>query len=126
MLIYHFTSCCTGQNTHSLLHILVKHLDHKAVVKQQDMQLNIVKVATNLAEQSKAPTSTVIISAMADLLKHLQKSMRGTGDDEDVKDESVNKLRTAVDECLVQLSQKVFLMHSNNGMTKFYFLLLNS
>jgi len=100
---------CTGQSTQFLLSILVKHLDHKAVTKQPEMQLDIVKVTTNLAEQSKAPTSTAIIGAMTDLIKHLQKNMHSTVGNGDSGDGLTNKLRIAVDECLVQLSKKVLL-----------------
>jgi len=100
---------CTGQSTQFLLSLLVKHLDHKAVRKQPEMQLDIVKVTSNIAEQSKAPTSTAIIGAMTDLVKHLRKNMHSTLGNEDLGDGLTNKLRTAVDECLFQLSKKVLL-----------------
>ncbi|KAH7566910.1 hypothetical protein JRO89_XS08G0251800 [Xanthoceras sorbifolium] len=44
----------TGQNTCSLLSILIKHLDHKHVLKQPNMQLDIMEVTTSLAQQAKA------------------------------------------------------------------------
>lgn len=73
------------------------------------MQLDIVKVTTNLVEQSKAQTSTAIIVAMTDLVKHLRKTMLSSSGKEGSGDGIVNEFRTAVDECLVQLSKKVFL-----------------
>ncbi|XP_020266402.1 uncharacterized protein LOC109841890, partial [Asparagus officinalis] len=97
----------SGQNTHLLTSILVKHLDHKAVVKQPDMQLDIVKVTTNLSKQSKVQISPSIIGAMTDLVKHLRRTMQSSCNDKDPGDGLISKFRIAVDECLVQLSKKV-------------------
>lgn len=100
----------SGQNTHLLLSILVKHLDHKTVQKQPEMQLNMINVATCLAEQSKAETSLAIISTITDLVRHLRRSMlctnENTGLNEDTSKWST-KFQTAIEECLVQLSNKV-------------------
>ncbi|XVF79641.1 hypothetical protein PTKIN_Ptkin15bG0005400 [Pterospermum kingtungense] len=99
-----------GENTHFLLSILIKHLDHKNVLKKPSMQLNIVDVATALAQQTKVHPSVAIIGALTDMTRHLRKSIHSSLDDASLGAEVIRynqKFRTAVDECLVQLSNKV-------------------
>ncbi|XP_041001611.1 uncharacterized protein LOC121247308 [Juglans microcarpa x Juglans regia] len=43
----------SGDNSHLLLSILINRLDHKDVVKQPRIQINIVNVTTQLAKKSK-------------------------------------------------------------------------
>lgn len=100
----------SGQNTHFLLSILVKHLDHKNVLKQPDMQLDIVKVATSLAQDTKTLGSVAIIGAVTDIMRHLRKSIHYSLDDANLGADLIKwnrEFREAVDECLVQLSCKV-------------------
>ncbi|URE13514.1 Cyclin-related protein [Musa troglodytarum] len=99
-----------GQNTHLLISILVKHLEHKAVLKQPDIQLSIVEVTACLAEQSKAQASVAIIGAISDMVKHLRKSMHCALGSENLGDDIIkwnNNFRAAVDECIIQLSKKI-------------------
>lgn len=100
----------TGQNTHLLLSILIKHLDHKSVTKQPEMQLNIVEVATSLVQHSKVEPSVAIVGTIKELMRHLRKSMQCSFDDGNMGSELIKlnvKFRTAIDECLVQFSKKV-------------------
>ncbi|XP_058073685.1 protein SEMI-ROLLED LEAF 2-like [Magnolia sinica] len=100
----------TGQNTHLLLSMLVKHLEHKNVIKRPDMQLDIVQVTTSLAQQSKIQTSVAIIGAIFELIKHLRKCIHCSLDDGNLGDDIIKwnaKYQAAVDECVVQLSNKV-------------------
>ncbi|XP_022770094.1 uncharacterized protein LOC111313685 isoform X2 [Durio zibethinus] len=99
-----------GENTHLLLSILVKHLDHKNVLKKPCMQLDIVDVVTSLAQQTKVQPSVAIIGALTDMTRHLRKSIHCSLDDSSLGAEVIQynqKFRAAVDECLVQLSHKV-------------------
>ncbi|CAA7404159.1 unnamed protein product [Spirodela intermedia] len=99
-----------GQNAHLLLSILIKHLDHKAVLKHPEMQLNIVEVGTRLTEKLKTEPSIATMGAISDLMRHLRKSMRCVAADMNMGDEMVqwnNKFHAAVDDCLVQLCHKV-------------------
>lgn len=99
-----------GQSTHVLLSILIKHLDHKNVLKLPNMQLDIVAVTTVLAQEAKVEPSIAIISAVTDCMRHLRKSIHCTLDDANLGDDvkSWNKsLSEAVDQCLVQLIYKV-------------------
>ncbi|XWS45739.1 hypothetical protein CRYUN_Cryun14cG0005500 [Craigia yunnanensis] len=99
-----------GENTHFLLSILVKHLDHKNVLKKPSMQLHIVDVATSLARQTKVQPSVAIIGALTDMTRHLRKSIHSSLDDSSLGAEVIQynqNFRAAVDECLVQLSHKV-------------------
>ncbi|TYH38503.1 hypothetical protein ES332_D12G114000v1 [Gossypium tomentosum] len=99
-----------GENTHFLLSILIKHLDHKNVLKKPSMQLHIVHVATSLAQQTKVQPSVAIIGALTDMTRHLRKSIHCSLDDSNLGAEVIEynqNFRAAVDECLVQLSNKV-------------------
>ncbi|KAM0823670.1 hypothetical protein ACQ4PT_070716 [Festuca glaucescens] len=99
----------SGQNTHILLSMLVKHLEHKNVSKLPDMILDIIEVTSRLTEHSKAQSSTAIMSAISDMVRHLGKSMQSLDSDAGAGDDNKwnNRYRKAVDECLVQLSRKV-------------------
>ncbi|KAG0481879.1 hypothetical protein HPP92_009963 [Vanilla planifolia] len=99
----------SGQNTHLLISILVKHLDHKSIQKQPDMQLNIVEVTSKLAEHSKAQTSVAMIGAITDLVRHMRKTMQGAlgNQDSGCDLEWSKKFHNALDNCLVHLSKKV-------------------
>ncbi|KAL5208316.1 hypothetical protein ABZP36_032751 [Zizania latifolia] len=99
----------SGQNSHILLSMLVKHLEHKNVLKQPDKILDIIEVTTRLAEHSKAQSSTALMAAISDMVRHLSKNIQtlvsdvGPGDGMSMND----KYGKAVNECLVQLSRKV-------------------
>ncbi|KAJ4833340.1 hypothetical protein Tsubulata_000564 [Turnera subulata] len=101
----------SGHNTHFVLSILIKHLDHKNVLKKPHMQLDIIEVATCLAQETKVQPSMAIIGALTDMIRHLRKSIHLSLDDSSMGKEVIEgnrKFRAAVDECLVQLSRKAF------------------
>ncbi|CAL5060333.1 unnamed protein product [Urochloa decumbens] len=98
----------SGQHINLMISVLVKHLEHKAILKQPEMQLSIVEVISALAEQSRAQASAASIGAISDLVRHMKKTLHvalGSKDLEVVKWN--DKLRKAFDECIVQLSNKV-------------------
>jgi len=108
--LIHKFSVLSGQDTNLLLSILIKHLDHKPVIKQPDMQLNIIEVTTYLAEQSKSEASFAVIGAITDLVWLLRRSMQCTLGNTDLGNDTIkwnNNFTAAVDQCLVQLSKKV-------------------
>ncbi|XP_074564652.1 protein SEMI-ROLLED LEAF 2-like isoform X2 [Curcuma longa] len=99
-----------GQNASLLISILVKHLEHKTILKQPDIQLNIVEVTAHLAEQSKAQASAAIIGPISDLVKHLRKSMHCALGNKHMGDDIIkwnDNFRNALDECIVHLSKKI-------------------
>lgn len=99
-----------GQNTHFLLSILIKHLDHKNVLKLPDMQLEIVRVSTSLAQDATVEPSMALIGALSDVMRHLRKSIHSSLDDANLGPDVIKwnrSLAEAVDDCLVQLSHKV-------------------
>ncbi|KAM0903532.1 hypothetical protein ACQ4PT_018584 [Festuca glaucescens] len=98
----------SGQNMNLMISILVKHLEHKSVSKQPEVQLSIMEVIVSLAEQSRAQASGATIGAISDLVRHMKKTLQvavGSRELELVKWN--DKLRKAVDDCIVQLSKKV-------------------
>ncbi|OEL23813.1 hypothetical protein BAE44_0015167 [Dichanthelium oligosanthes] len=109
-LTIYLRHCMPGQNAHILLSMLVKHLEHKNVLKQPDMILDIIEVTARLAEHSKAQSSTALMAAISDMVRHMGKSMQSLANDAGPGDNMVkwsNGHGKAVDECLVQLSRKV-------------------
>ncbi|GAB2267011.1 hypothetical protein Dimus_001997 [Dionaea muscipula] len=99
-----------GDNTHFLLSILIKHLDHKNVLKQPDMQLDIVEVTTSLARHAKVEPSVALLGAVSDIMRHLRKSVLLTLDDANLGADVIKwnrRFQEVVDECLVELAQKV-------------------
>lgn len=100
----------SGESAHFLISILIKHLDHKNVLKKPNMQLDIIEVATSLTRITKVQPSVAIIGAMTDVMRHLRKSIHCSLDDEKLGDDVIKWNRDyqeAVDKCLVELSHKV-------------------
>ncbi|KAJ1286644.1 hypothetical protein BS78_03G368200 [Paspalum vaginatum] len=100
----------SGQHGHLLLSFTIKHVDHKSIAKKPVKQISIVKVASHLARHAKLKASVTIASAISDLIKHLRKCMHfaleaSNADADDVKWNSA--LHVALEECLVQLTEKV-------------------
>ena len=114
-----------GQNAHILLSMLVKHLEHKNVLKQPDMIVDIIEVTSRLAEHSKSQSSTALMAAISDIVRHMAKSMQSLASDAGPRDNMIkwsNGHGKAVDECLVQLSRKViFKIYILLGHFKIYF-----
>ncbi|KAJ1284672.1 hypothetical protein BS78_03G223000 [Paspalum vaginatum] len=99
-----------GQNAHILLSMLVKHLEHKNVLKRPDMILDIMEVTARLAKNCKERSSTALMASISDMVKHMGKSMQALASDSCSGENMVqwnSGYGKAVDECLVQLSKKV-------------------
>ncbi|KAJ4844645.1 hypothetical protein Tsubulata_033636 [Turnera subulata] len=100
----------TGENSHLLLSVLVKHLDHKNVVKQPSVQLNIVNVITQLAQKARPMATVAITGAISDLMKHLRKCLQNTAElssQGDGIDKGNADLQSSIEKCISQLSIKV-------------------
>lgn len=99
----------SGDNSHLLLSILVKHLDHKNVVKKPLIQINIVNVTTQLAKKAKQKASVAIIAAISDLIKHLRKCLQNLAEVSSPRDatDKWNTLHSALEKCISQMSIKV-------------------
>ncbi|KAK1412920.1 hypothetical protein QVD17_34524 [Tagetes erecta] len=100
----------SGENMHFLLSVLVKHLDHKNVLIQPNMKLDILEAVTLLARETKIKPSVAIVSAVNDIVRHLRKSIRQSLTDAKLGSEVMEtnrKFQELVDECLVELSSKV-------------------
>ncbi|CAL2228959.1 unnamed protein product [Prunus armeniaca] len=99
----------SGDNSHLLLHILVKHLDHKNVVKQPRLQADIVNVTTQIAQGAKQQASVAITGAISDLIKHLRKCLQNQAEvsSPGSTDKWNPDLLSALERCISQLSNKV-------------------
>lgn len=99
-----------GGNSHLFLSILVKHLEHKNVGKQHSMQIDIVNLATQIAENVKPQSSVAIIGALADLIKHLRKCIQHSieaSNPENGSNICNSDLQFALENCISKLSHKV-------------------
>ncbi|KAF3458013.1 hypothetical protein FNV43_RR02676 [Rhamnella rubrinervis] len=98
-----------GENSHILISMLVKHLDHKNVVKQPLLQINIANVTTQLALNAKQQASVAIVGALSDLIKHLRKCLQNQAEVSSPKstDKWIPDLQSALERCISQLSEKV-------------------
>ncbi|TKW18256.1 hypothetical protein SEVIR_5G420200v4 [Setaria viridis] len=100
----------SGQHGHLLLSFTIKHIDHKVIAKKPAKQINIVKVASNLARHAKLKASVTIATAISDLIKHLRKCMHFAieASNAHADDDKWNSaLHVALEDCLVQLTEKV-------------------
>ncbi|GAA0169966.1 hypothetical protein LIER_24338 [Lithospermum erythrorhizon] len=100
----------SGETSHHLLLMLVKHLDHKSVAKMPETQLNVVNVTSELAKNSKQQESTAIIGAISDLIKHLRKHIQYAAEastPNDDLDKWNSSLQRAIENCILQLAIKV-------------------
>ncbi|KAJ8467429.1 hypothetical protein OPV22_029981 [Ensete ventricosum] len=100
-----------GQYSDMLISTLIKHLDHKNIGKELIIQINIINVARHLMQQAKFQASLSILTSISDLIRHLRKCLQysiessNMGDDDGEKWNSV--LHFALEECLIQLANKV-------------------
>ncbi|XP_022761675.1 LOW QUALITY PROTEIN: uncharacterized protein LOC111307761 [Durio zibethinus] len=100
----------TGEESHLLLAILVKHMEHKNVAKQPHIQVNIIDVITQLAQNAKPQPSVAIIGTITDLMKYLRKCLQNSteisssGGDIDKYN---TDLQLGLEKCISQLSNKV-------------------
>lgn len=100
-----------------MLSILVKHLDHKNVLKQPKIQLDIVQVTSSLAQDAKVNPSVAMIGALSDVMRHVRKSIHCSLDDANLGADIINwnrSFREVVDDCLVQLSHKVVIIFQSS------------
>ncbi|CAI9117370.1 OLC1v1018750C1 [Oldenlandia corymbosa var. corymbosa] len=100
----------SGESSHLLLSILVKHLDHKNVAKQYDMQIHIIDVTTQLGKNAKQQASVALVGALSDLLKHLRKCILnsfGYSSPKEASHKCIEDLQVALEKCISQLANKV-------------------
>lgn len=92
---------------------MVKHLDHKNVVKQPRLQTDIVNVTTQIAQSAKQQASVAIIGAISDLIKHLRKCLQNQAEvsNPSSTDKWNQDLQSALERCISQLSNKVYLFY---------------
>ncbi|XP_071732443.1 protein SEMI-ROLLED LEAF 2 [Rutidosis leptorrhynchoides] len=100
----------SDDKSHLLLSILIKHLDHKDVIKQPVMQMHIVNVATQLSEHVKQNGSVAFVGAITDLIKHLRKCLQNFSEPTSPRggsDSCYLDLQRALENCISKLSHKV-------------------
>ncbi|KAL5152381.1 Protein EFR3 B [Glycine soja] len=101
----------SGDNSHLLLSILVKHLDHKNVAKKLILQIDIINTTTQLAQNVKQQASVAIIGAISDLIKHLRKCLQNLAEASSNGNDAYKlnaELQSALEMCILQLSNKAF------------------
>ncbi|KAF5728817.1 hypothetical protein HS088_TW21G00971 [Tripterygium wilfordii] len=100
----------SGENSHLLLSVLVKHLDHKNVAKKPLLQIDIVNVIIQLANSARQQASVAILGAISDLIKHLRKCLHTSAESSsrmDGLDKRNADLQSVLEKCISKLSNKV-------------------
>ncbi|KAK4254857.1 hypothetical protein QN277_007939 [Acacia crassicarpa] len=100
----------SGDKSHVLFSSLIKHLDHKNVAKQPILQIDIINVTTQLAQNVQQPASIAIIGTISDLIKHLRKCQQSLIQSSSTANDAYKQnayLRHALEMCILQLSIKV-------------------
>ncbi|XP_054812122.1 LOW QUALITY PROTEIN: protein SEMI-ROLLED LEAF 2-like [Prosopis cineraria] len=101
----------SGDNSHLLFSSLIKHLDHKNVAKQPILQIDVVNVTTQLAQNVKPPASIAIIGTISYLVKHLRKCQQSLIQSSNTENDACKRkanLQHALQMCILQLSSKAF------------------
>ncbi|XVF37724.1 hypothetical protein REPUB_Repub20aG0034300 [Reevesia pubescens] len=98
------------EKSHLLSAILVKHMERKNVARQPHIQVNIVNVITQLAQNAKSQPSVAIIGTITDLMKHLRKCLHNSAElsssGGDIDNYNTD-LQLGLENCISQLSNKV-------------------
>ncbi|OIV99432.1 hypothetical protein TanjilG_17242 [Lupinus angustifolius] len=100
----------SGDNSHLMLSILVKHLDHKNVAKQPILQINIINTTTQLAQNVKQQASVAIVGAIFDLINHLRRCLQNSSEASHIGSDGYKlnaELQSALEVCILQLANKV-------------------
>ncbi|KAF1899680.1 hypothetical protein Lal_00019810 [Lupinus albus] len=100
----------SGDNSHLMLSILVKHLDHKSVVKQPILQINIINTTTQLAQNMKQQASVALVGAIFDLINHLRRCLKNSSEASHIGSDGYKlntELQSALEVCILQLANKV-------------------
>lgn len=100
----------SGNNSHLMLSILVKHLDHKNVAKQPILQIDIINITTQVAQNVKQQASVAVVGAISDLIKHLRRCLQNSAEATDIGNDAYTfntKLQSSIEMCILQLSNKV-------------------
>ncbi|XP_027344187.1 uncharacterized protein LOC113856537 isoform X2 [Abrus precatorius] len=100
----------SGDNSHLLLSILVKHLDHKNVAKRPTLQIDIINTTTQLGQTVRQKASIAIVGAISDLIKHLRKCLQNSAEASSIGNDAYKlntELQSALEMCISQLSNKV-------------------
>jgi protein EFR3 len=95
-----------------MLSILVKHLDHKNVAKQPILQIDIINITTQVAQNVKQQASVAVIGAISDLIKHLRRCLQNSAEATDIGNDAYTfntKLQSSIEMCILQLSNKVHI-----------------
>lgn len=97
------------QKNHLLL-FMVKHLDHKNVAKDIDLQINIINIVAQIAQQAQMQASISIVTALCDLMRHLRKCLQSSIEDSDIGRETSKQnsiLHYSLEVCVMELTKKV-------------------
>jgi hypothetical protein len=88
-------------------------LDHKNVVKQPILQIDIINIISQLAQNVKQQASVAIIGAISDLIKHLRRCLQNSAEASSTVNDAYKlntELQSALEMCILQLSNKVCVL----------------
>nr|XP_010938251.1 uncharacterized protein LOC105057345 [Elaeis guineensis]XP_029124027.1 uncharacterized protein LOC105057345 [Elaeis guineensis]XP_029124028.1 uncharacterized protein LOC105057345 [Elaeis guineensis] len=91
-------------NEQLILSAIIRHLDHKNVVRDPKTKSDIVQIATILVRQLRSQAVVAEIGAVNDLCRHLRKSLQATVESVGPEESNWNySLQNAIEDCLLEI-----------------------
>ncbi|XP_078438492.1 protein SEMI-ROLLED LEAF 2 [Wolffia australiana] len=85
---------------HAVITAVVRHLDHKNVSHNLKLKSEIIKISAGLIQQQRSMNVIPEIGVVADLCRHLRKSLQVTSDEESALNSA---LQSSIQSCLVEI-----------------------
>ncbi|KAG1371360.1 putative protein EFR [Cocos nucifera] len=96
-------------NEQLILSAIIRHLDHKNVVRDPKTKSDIVQIATILVRQLRSQAVVAEIGSVNDLCRHLRKSLQATVESAGPEESNWNySLQNAIEDCLLEIVKGVF------------------
>lgn len=97
----------SGKNSDNemlILAAIIRHLDHKNVVRDLQLKSDIVQNATFFVRQLKSRVMTPEVGVVSDLCRHLRKSLQATVESVGLQESTWNdSLQNSIEDCLLEI-----------------------
>lgn len=91
-----------------ILAAIIRHLDHKNVVRDLQLKSDIVQNATFFVRQLKSRVMTPEVGVVSDLCRHLRKSLQATVESVGLQESTWNdSLQNSIEDCLLEIIKGV-------------------
>lgn len=91
-----------------ILSAVIRHLDHKNIAHDLQLQAHIIQVAAVLARQIRLQGMLAEISFVSDLCRHLRKSFQASQELAEDKQLNLNiRLQNSIEDCLLEMAKGI-------------------